>query len=921
MFQEFLAKRPLLQCRGRPLLLIMDGHAMVHRAWHAISVRQHLTVSKTGEDVTAVYGFVNTFLKAIRDWSPTHCLITFDLPTPTFRHRIFEQYKAQRPETPQELRDQFQRVRQMMRAFKVPIVEFEGYEADDVIGTLCCLAEGKDIETLILTGDTDTLQLVSPLVRVALQGRVRDRKVYDERAVKERYGGLSPVQHIDFKAIKGDPSDNIPGVPSVGEKTAIKLLLEYGSIEELYQRIQEVTPPKLRETLLRHREQVFQYKKLTTIVKQLPLELDMETSRFAQFDRGEVVNLFRELEFFTIAENIPYLNTEIEEAKHSSQPKTLIQQDYQVVQDEGSIEKLVRELLQSESFTFDTETTNLDPLRAELVGIALSNKAGKAWYVPVGHREGQQLPLKKVLEALRPLLENQRLRKVFHNANYDLSILANYSITVVNLAFDTMVAAHILGKSPLDLKSLALGVLNEEMTPIKSLIGTGRMKLTMDQIPIEVVSPYACADADMTFRLWSKFAGDLDKEGFTRILKDVELPLVPVLVDMQRQGVKLNSARLHEMAGDLDQQLQILKKNVYDLAGHTFNLNSPQQLSVVLFDELNLKRTKRMKTGYSTDANALAILVKEHEVIGKILEYRQLAKLKSTYVDALPLMVNPCTGRLHTSYRQTGSSTGRVSSRDPNLQNIPVRSDLGKQVRKAFIAGDAPYRILLSADYSQIELRVLAQMSQDSSLLEAFRIGEDIHQATASMMFDVTRREVTSDMRRIAKILNFGVIYGLSAYGISQQTEFNPEEGKKFIDTYFAKYPGIKQYIDFIKEQVRNTGYVETLIGRRRYLPDIRSSNYNVRQAAERMAVNMPIQGTAADIMKVAMVKVYQRLEHAGMKTRMILQVHDELIFETIQEELEALKDIVLEEMPKALELSVPLKVDLKQGCSWGDFD
>ena len=912
---------PLLQSKERPLLMIIDGHALVHRSWHAISVRQHLSVSKTGENITAVFGFVNTFLKALQDWNPTHCIIAFDLPGPTFRHIKFEEYKAQRPEAPPELRHQFDRVRQMMQAFNVSILEMEGYEADDVIGTLCHQAEQKGIETVILSGDTDTLQLVSPWVRVALHYRIQERKVYDERGVRERYGGLSPAQVIDFKAIKGDPSDNIPGIPGVGEKTAIKLLLEFGSVEGIHQRIGEVKPPKLRETLLANKDLLLLGKELTTIVKEVPLDLDLEVSRFGKFDRRQVLDLFRELEFFSIAGHIPEPLEAPSGAISPAQPQESPTQEYQVVQDESTLERVVRELAQSEGFVLDTETTSQDPMQADLVGLSLSNRAGKAWYIPVGHRAGQQLSLEKALAALRPLLEDLRIGKVCHNANYDLTVLANYGIVVKNLTFDTMVAAHLLGKKALGLKNLALDVLNQEMTPIKALIGTGRKQLSMDQVPIEAAAPYASADADMTFRLWQIFDGELQREGFTKLLKDVELPLVPVLVAMQRHGVKLNTGVLHEMSRDLNQQLQAVEEETYAAVGHIFNINSPQQLSIVLFDELNLTRTKRTKTGYSTDANVLEGLRGEHEVIDKILDYRQLSKLKSTYVDALPEMVNPRTGRLHTSYNQTGSATGRVSSSDPNLQNIPVRTELGKQVRKAFVAQGAPDWLLLSADYSQIELRVLAHLSRDPSLLEAFQKGEDIHQSTAAMMFDVPANEVNSDMRRIAKILNFGVIYGLSAYGISQQTEFSPEEGQKFIDSYFSNYPGIRQYIESIKEQVRKTGFVETVLGRRRYVPEINASNFNVRQAAERVAVNMPTQGTAADIMKVAMIGVHRRLEDAKMKTRMILQVHDELIFETPKGELDAIKSIVLEEMPTALELSVPLKVDTKQGYTWGDFE
>ena len=915
---------PMLEPRERPLLMIIDGHALVHRSWHAISVRQHLSVSKTGENITAVFGFSNTFLKAIEEWTPSHCAITFDLPTPTFRHLKYQDYKAQRPEAPPELRPQFDRIRQLMRAFNVPIFEVEGYEADDVIGTLCRQAEEQQIETIILTGDTDTFQLVSPWVRVALHYSIQDRKIYDENEVRARYGGLSPAQQPDLKALKGDPSDNIPGVPGIGDKTAVKLIVESGSLEAVYENIDRVQPPKIREALLANRERAFQGKELTTIVRDAPVELDLEVSRFWRYDRKDVVDLFRELEFSRVIARVPYPLENARPAEGGATPQVTEKPspavDYQAVDSWEKLDELVGELSAAASFSFDTETTDIDPMKADLVGLSFSTAPGKAWYVPVGHGAGIQLPLEEVLAKLKSVLEAPQIAKSAHNANYDLSIIGNYGIAPTNLDFDTMIAAHLLGRKSLGLKNLALDVLDVEMSPIKDLIGTGRTQKTMAQVEIEKAAAYACADADMTGRLRSVFAEELRQEGFPDLISQVEMPLVPVLVAMQRNGISLDAGALHEMSRDLNQQLNQLEASIYDLIGHTVNINSPQQLSDLFFNELQLPKTKRTKTGYSTDANSLEALKGYHPVIDRILEYRQVSKLKSTYVDALPQLVNPRTGRLHTSYNQTGSATGRVSSSDPNLQNIPIRTELGRQVRKAFVAKDAPDWLLLSADYSQIELRVLAHLSQDKGLVDAFLNGEDIHSATASMMYDVPIGQVTGDMRRIAKVLNFGVVYGLSAYGISQQTEFNPEEGQKFIQTYFAKYPGIQEYIESVKGQARETGYVATVLGRRRYMPDIDASNYNVRQAAERAAVNMPIQGSAADIMKLAMIRVHRRIEDTALRSRMLLQVHDELLFEVPLEEVDALQEVVYQEMPKALELAVPLKVDVKTGYTWGDL-
>ena len=917
----------------KPLLILMDGHALVHRAWHAI--QQPLNVSGTGEEVRAVFGFLNSFLRTLSDWQPTHCAITFDLPAPTFRHLQFKEYKAQRPPTPPELRAQFGRIRQLVDAFGIPIYEKEGFEADDVLGTLGRQAEEHKIETLILTGDTDTLQLVSPWVRVLLSYAVQKKTVYDEIAVKERYGGLGPESVPDLKALQGDPSDNIHGVPGVGSKTAIRLLTTYGSLEGIYENLEKVTPDKLQSALGDNRDRAFQGKMLTTIVRDVPLELDLEAARFWRYDRTQVVDLLRELEFFSIVSHIPTPQTDGEVSRTGAvaapdRPDT----NYVTVDTEALLEELVGELATPSGFSFDTETTSTDPMLAGLVGISFSIAPGRGWYVPVGHVEGNQLPLDRVLETLRPILESETIPKSAHNANYDMTVLANYGVNVRNLAFDTMLAAHVSGRKAIGLKALALDNFNEEMVPITDLIGTGRKQITMAQVHVDRAAGYASADADYTQRLVPIFDRDLAEKGIRDLFDSVELPLVPVLVRMQRNGVALDSELLNGMAIELGEGLSRIEADMYELVGHQFNLKSSQQLSDVLFKELRLPPTKRTQKGYSTDASSLdglktvldqgkaeGVDPKSYQVLDQILEYRQLSKIKSTYVDALPALVNPKTGRIHTSYNQTGSATGRVSSNDPNVQNIPVRTELGRRVRKAFVAENAPERILLGADYSQIELRIVAHMSQDQGLLDAFHNGEDIHTATASSVYGVAMSDVTEDMRRIAKIMNFGVLYGLSAFGISQQTDLAPDEGARFIETYFGKYPGIRSYIDSVKAQVREAGYVETLLGRRRYIPEIHSSNHIVRAAGERMAINMPIQGTAADIIKISMVRIQERLDELKLRSLMIIQVHDELIFEVPQDELEQAKALVMELMPSAMTLAVPLEVELKTGYTWGDME
>ena len=909
-----------------PLLMLMDGHAMVHRSFHAISVQRHLSVSATGEDTTGVYGFVNVFLRALQDWGPTHCAIAFDTHAPTFRHQRFEQYKAQREATPQELRHQFDRVKQLMTAFGVPVFELDGYEADDLIGTLSRQAEQQGVDTVILTGDRDTFQLISPRVRVDLFYSIQDRKTYDEAELEARYSGLTAAQQPDFKALLGDSSDNIPGVPRVGEKRAVGLLTDFHDLEGIYEHLEEVKPPSVKDSLAESRELAFENRILTTIDREAPVVLDLEVSRFGTYGRQGVVDLLTELEFFSVIQRLPAnVAASGDGPPGSGTPAARDDVDYQPVQTEEQLEAMLAALQENGSFSFDTETTSLDAMQADLVGLSFSTAPGRAWYVPVGHKEGAQLPLEQVLARVRPLMESEELAKCAHNANYDVTVLANHGITCHNVDFDTMIGAHLLGKAHLGLKNLALDVLGLEMTPISQLIGTGRKQITFDQVAVESAVQYAAADADMTGRLRESFEGPVYDQGLGRLLSEMEMPLMPVLVTMERHGIKLDAGVLHEMSRDLSEQMHQVEMDLYSSIGHRVNINSPQQLSELLFKELGLPHTKRTKTGYSTDANSLEGLKGAHPVVDNILEYRQISKLKSTYVDSLPELINPRTGRIHTSYNQTGSATGRISSSDPNLQNIPIRTDAGRQVRRAFVAEDAPDWVLFSADYSQIELRVLAHMSQDPELLDAFRRGEDIHSSTASLMFDVPVNQVSSEQRRIAKVLNFGVIYGLSAHGIAQQTEFSRDEGANFIETYFNKYSGISGYLEDVKAKTREAQYVETLLGRRRYVPEINASNFNVRGAAERMAINMPIQGTAADIMKLAMIRVQRRLDAGDLRTKMLLQVHDELVFESPREELEAIQELVFDEMPAALEhyvnLDVSLKVDVKWAGTWGDME
>jgi len=904
----------------KSLLVLFDGNAIIHRAFHALPP---LTVSKTGEAIGAVYGFVSMLLKTINELKPTHYAIAFDRPVPTFRHKLFDQYKAQRPKTPDELVSQLGRVRQVVEAFHIPIFELDDYEADDVLGTLSRQSSEQGIDTIIVTGDADSMQLVSPRVKILYprpKGSFSDTMLYDEAAVNQKYG-VKPEHIADLKALMGDPSDNIPGVSGIGPVAATKLIQQFGSIEEIYAHIDEVTPPKLQTLLQQNEALARQSKELTTIVIQTPVTLNLDDCQVSHYDRQELAELFRELEFFRLLPKLPEVET-ASETLAQVEAKPILKQDYHVVNTASALDEMLNRLLSTKSFAFDLETTSLDAISAQLVGISLSPAAGEAYYIPVGHvgwGQVEQLPLAQVLDSLKPLLEASDLDKTAHNSKYDITVLAEYGVAVNNLTFDTMIAAHLLNEKSLGLKALAFSRLGIEMTPITALIGSGAKQLSMSQVEVNQAADYACADADMTLRLTELLKPELHQQGLWSLFAEVELPLVPVLISMEREGIALDTDLLRQMSYRLGEQLLRLEAEIYNWAGHQFNINSPQQLSSVLFEELKLPSARKTKSGYSTGASILEELRGVHPIIEHILEYRQLAKLKSTYIDALPALLNPKTGRVHTSFNQARTATGRLSSSEPNLQNIPVRGELGKQVRQAFIA--PPSSCLLAGDYSQIDLRVLAHLSQDKSLLDAFLRDEDIHTATAARLFSVDASQVTPDMRRLAKTVNFGVIYGMSEYGLEQATELSRNEATQFITSYFAQHPGVEQYIESTKQQVRQKGYVQTLLGRRRYIPEINSSNRQVREAAERMAINMPVQGTSADIIKVAMINLHQEMQKRQLKSKMLLQVHDELIFEVPQDELEEMRRLVPETMSTAVKLSVPLKVDIKTGNNWGEME
>jgi DNA polymerase-1 len=910
-------------------LLLLDGHAMAYRAYHAIPP----LTTPDGEPSNAVFGFANMLLKAIADLQPDCIIATFDSGR-TFRHESYDGYKATRAETPDDLRTQFERIGEVVQALHIPIVVKEGYEADDLLGTLSAQANAEGLDTIIATGDTDTFQLVSDHVRVLYPQRtVAETKLYDREAVLERYG-LTPEQLIDYKALVGDTSDNIPGVSGVGDKTATRLLQEYGTLEEIYAHLEEVKPPRFRTALEQGRASAEMSKQLVTIVRDVPdVQLDVATSTWGQYDRAEVRDLFRRLGFTSLVSRIPgdevaapagaglQLSLFGGQEPGGGQPAGA---EYAVVDTVPALEALVKRLRAAGRFALDTETTSTDAMGTRLVGIGVAEGPGTASYIPVGHderlRPGAQLPLAEVQRILSPLLADGAVAKVCHNAKFDMTVLARHGLPVQGLAFDTMLAAWLLEPSGrgIGLKAQALQRLGVEMQPIEDLIGKGRNQVTLDMLPVRRVADYCGADADMTLRLADLLEQGLRETAQEGLFHDVEMPLVPILMDIEMRGMVVDVAYLEAMSRELTARLAELSEQIYTQAGRPFNLNSPKQLAEVLFDDLGLPSIRRTRTGHSTDAAVLEALQDKHPIVNLILEHRSLEKIKGTYVDTLPTLVNPTTGRVHTWLSQTSTSTGRLASSEPNLQNIPVRTELGRQVRGAFVAPEG--HVLLGADYSQVELRLLAHLSQDPELLGAFARDEDVHASTAAAILGVPLETVTPDQRALAKTINFGLMYGMGDYGLSSRTDLSVDEAREFIDAYFGRFQRVKEYLDGTVAFARREGYVQTVLGRRRYFPELRASgpaNRGLIRAAERQAINMPIQGSAADIIKLAMIALHRLLQEEGLRARMVLQVHDELVLEVPQDEVPRASALVVSTMENAYQLSVPLKVDVAIGKNW----
>ncbi|MYJ01873.1 MAG: DNA polymerase I [Chloroflexi bacterium] len=905
-------------------IVIFDAYALIFRAYFAMQ-RANLRTS-AGEPTGAVRGFTATLLHIFRTLEPSHAAFAFDVDDATvFRREIDPNYKAHREPIPEDLPSQIQRCREIAEAFSVPIYQEPGFEADDVLGTLADQAVAEGFDTWICTLDSDILQLVTDDISVYLYNPYKSEyTAYDgPDAVRARYE-VDPIQIIDFKALVGDKSDNIPGVKGVGKVGAVKLLNQYGTVEQIYEHIEEVTPAGTQKKLLDDRDSAFMSKELATIRHDAPVRLDLAAADVTAFDRETVVAKFRELEFRTLMDQIPGLDDQDELA--IQQPSV---EHYELVTDEAKLQAWVERAARAELLAVDLETSSTDTIDCSIAGYALSDEEGQGCYIPVGHRDDEnQLDHDVVKSALRPVLEDSGVPKLLHNAKFDMKVLRRHGINLRGLHDDTMVAAFVLNKSHIGLKSLALSELGVQMTPIEELIGKGRNQLSMVDVSADEAGKYAAADADITLQLANRLLPQLaDNEVLETLYRELELPLIPILVDMELAGVTLDTDILDDLDQQLNVEIESVTTQIYEDAGHEFNIGSPKQLSGVLFDQLELPKTRKTSQGYSTDAQQMERLVDAHPIVNRILQWRELTKLRSTYVESLPHEVHEPTGRVHTDYTQPVAAPGRLSSESPNLQNIPVRTAQGRQIRAAFVA--RPWDELahnadvsfVSADYSQIELRVLAHLSEDEGLLTAFRDGEDIHAATASGAYGVSIDDVQPEMRRVAKMMNFGVIYGLSAHGLSQRSGMERRDAQAFIDAYFGRFERVAQWIEETKESTKERGYAETLLGRRRYLPEINSRNFQRRNAAERMAVNMPVQGTAADVMKRAMIELDDALRARELKSRMLLQVHDELIFEAPSEEIDSLADLLREIMPAALDLVVPLNIEVKSAPNWRDLE
>ncbi len=961
-------------------LFLLDAMALIYRAYFAFNKNPRL--SSKGVNTSAVFGFANVLLDLLKNEKPTHIAVAFDTMAPTVRKVGFEAYKAHRQETPEDIITAIPYVIELIEGFNIPVLSVDGYEADDVIGTLAKQAEKHGFTTYMMTPDKDFGQLVSDKTFIYKPGKFgSDVEILGVKEVCEKFGISRPEQVIDILGLWGDAADNIPGIPGIGEVTAKKLLAEFDSVENLIARADQITNLKLRQKVIDFREQALMSKQLATIILDVPVEFDETRLIMEHPDEQRLKALFDELEFRTFGQRVfTWLATKDKEAPGTLNPTVKLQQpkpgshdmqlepgaqhdlfsgsdhsfntapsagiverenrtmvpadpfpvaasgqstiygtphDYLLADTDEKISNLAAALEKQESFCFDTETTGINPNTAELVGISFSWKAHEAAYVPISGKFEEALA---IVARFKPALENDRIQKIGQNLKFDISILRWYDVLVKGPLFDTMMAHYLIQpdmRHGMDL--LAETYLSYSPVSIETLIGKkGPGQLNMRSVDIETVKEYAAEDADITWQLKQVFEPMLQKTDTRGLFDDIEIPLIPVLASMEADGVRIDPVTLHDFSLELEKDIRVLETSIYEDAGTTFNVSSPKQLGEILYEKLrivdNPKQTKTKQ--FSTSEDVLAKMEHKHPIVRKILEYRSLTKLKSTYVDVLPTLINPKDGRVHTSYNQAVAATGRLSSNNPNLQNIPIRTEKGREIRKAFVPADADH-VLLSADYSQIELRIIAHLSRDAGMIADFNLGLDIHSATAAKVYGIPLEEVTRDMRRNAKMVNFGIIYGISAFGLSERLDIPRKEAAEIISQYFVKYPGIKVYMEQTIESARKNGFVETMMKRRRYLRDITSGNATIRSFAERNAINAPIQGTAADMIKIAMINIFREMQQQKLKSRMILQVHDELVFDVCKDEIEQIKPIVMEGMQNAIHLDVPVLIEMNTGANW----
>ena len=888
----------------RKTLFLIDGSSYIHRAYHAI---KFLSNSK-GFQTNAIFGFTKMLLKLLEEEKPEYLAVAMDTKGPTFRHELYKEYKATRPPMPEDLVEQLPYIKAIIQGLNIRIIEKVGFEADDIIGTLARLGEEKDFGIIIVAGDKDFKQVISH--RTSLWDTMRDKYI-DYETFKEEYG-LEPVQMIDLMSLSGDSSDNIPGVSGVGEKTAATLIRDFGTLENVYENLHEINKKKLKENLQQYHQDAVLSKKLVTIERYVPIDEDIEALKVGTPKSDKLSDLFRELEFKGLWEQF-------------ASRKDDIKKDYRLCLLKDDVLDLVKMIRSKGMVSMDTETTDIDPHRARLVGISFSFKEGQAFYIPMGHiylGAPEQLSPSMALEILKIVLEDEKIAKVGQNLKYDALVLEHHGVALKGIRFDTMIASYVInpGLRQHNLDYLAQHYLNYKMITYHDVVGKGKAEINFSGVDVEHAMEYSCEDADITLRLMSILEHKLQEDINQDLFYNLEIKLLPVLKDMELTGIKIDAPFFKRMSLHFAKEIKGIQEKIYKEAGMEFNINSPQQLGFVLFEKLGLpvqKKTSRTKS-FSTDVKVLNKLASSEFVIPKlILQYRTLSKLKSTYLDTLVKLENPSTGRIHTSFNQTVAATGRLSSSNPNLQNIPIRGEEGREIRKGFVAEDGHF--LLSADYSQVELRLFAHYSGDKALIEAFRRGEDIHSRTASEILSVPMEDITDDMRRVAKAINFGIIYGMGHKKLSDELGIDNKTAKEYIDSYYKRYSGVTRYRENMTKTAMENGYVTTLFNRRRYLPEIKSENNRLRSEAERIAVNTPIQGTAADLIKKAMINIHERLKEEGFRSRMLLQVHDELLFEVPEDEVEIITPIIKKEMEEVYKLDVPLKVDVNHGRNWDE--